>query len=69
VDDLDPQPGDFLDALDVFDGVRLDDTDEMDALRIQNRSWFKLMAVVVAASLFVAAGYGGIRIILHWMGS
>ena len=69
MDEDDPQSGDFLDARDAFDEVRLDDADEMDALRIQNRSWFKVMAFVVAASLFVAAGYGGIRIILHWMGS
>ena len=69
MDPDDPQPGDFLDALDALDEVRLDDADEMDALRVQNRSWFRVMAVIVAVSLFVAAGYGGIRIILYWMGS
>lgn len=69
MDTSDPQPGDFLDALEAFDEVRLDDADEMDALRVQNRSWFRTMAVVVAVSLFVAAGYSGIRIILSWLGS
>jgi hypothetical protein len=69
MDEDGPQPGDFLDALDALDEVRLDDADEMDSLRIQNRSWFRVTAFVVAASLFVAAGYGGLRIILNWMGS
>lgn len=69
MDASDPQPDDFLDALEAFDEVRLDDADEMDALRVQNRSWFRTMAVIVAVSLFVAAGYSGIRIILSWLGS
>ena len=69
MDEDGPQPGDFLDALDALDEVRLDDADEMDALRVQNRSWIKVTALIVAASLFVAAGYGGLRIILNWMGN
>ena len=69
MNDSDPQPGDFLDALDAFDEVRLDDAEEMDALRVQNRSWFRAMALVVAASLMLAAGYGAVRIIMIWMGS
>lgn len=64
-----PQPGDFLDALDALDEIRLDDADEMDAMRVQNRSWFRWTAFILAASLLVAAGYGSIRIILYWLGS
>jgi len=69
MDPNEPQPGDFLEALEALDEVRLDDADEMDALRVQNRSWFRWMAAVVAASLFMVAGYGGVRIILYWIGS
>ena len=68
MDPDDPQPGDFLEALKALDDVRLGDADEMDALRVQNRSWFRVMTVVVAVSLFFAAGYGGLRIILNWLG-
>lgn len=59
----DPGP-DFLDYLDGLDDIDPYE-DEEKFVPLFQKEWVKVVALIVAVTMFVLAGYSGLRILFH----
>lgn len=62
--EAEPEP-DFLDVMDAWDEIDPYD-DEEPFVPFFDREWVKIVAVVVAVSMFGLAAYQGLRVVFSW---